>query len=177
MSIEAQLDRLNSNLEALVGAIAANTSVAATLTNAGPAPQAAESPLGNDDDKNPRGAGRPKTVYYRLANGEVVKSSSKDAPVEGAVEITKAEYEEAQKPKPAGKATDTKPAADSSNALTIDDVREVALKYRDKTNQETAKAHIATFGVASIKDLPAEKFAEFITKTNALLNGPAGDGL
>lgn len=185
MSIEQQLERLNANLEALVGAIAANTSVANAIAStasaalpAGDKPQAAENPLG-EAPANPRGAGRPKTVYYRLANGEVVKSSSKDTPVEGAVEITKDEYDAAQvKPPKAETKTEPKsePAAGTSSVTyTIDDVREVALKYRDKTSQEQAKAHIATFGVASIKDLPEAKFAEFIEKTKALIEG--GDDL
>lgn len=182
MSLEQQLERLNTNLEALVGAIAANTSTVnniAAIAGQSPAPerpQAADSPLA-DDGKNPRGAGRPKTVYYRLANGQVVKSSSKDAPTEGAVEITKAEYEAAVNN--GGKTpADTKPQS-SENPLsdspapkyTLDDVREIGLKYRDKTDQATAKAHVATFGVASLKDLPPEKFEEFITKTKALLEG------
>ena len=183
MSIEQQLERLNANLEAIVGAIAANTSVASSFTAAAAVgstdkPQAAENPLG-DAPANPRGAGRPKTLYYRLANGEVVKSSSKDTPVKGAVEITKDEYDAAQaKPNKAETKTEPKaePAAGASSVTyTIDDVREVALKYRDKTSQEQAKAHIATFGVASIKDLPEVKFAEFIEKTKALIEG--GDDL
>ena len=71
---------------------------------------------------------------------------------------------------------------------TLDDVREVALKLRDKTSMDEAKAFIATFGVAKVADLPRDKFGDFITKANEKLTrsravslqpraSPAGGGV
>ena len=51
----------------------------------------------------------------------------------------------------------------------MDDVREVALKLRDKTSMDDAKAFIATFGVAKVADLPQDKFGDFIAKANEKL--------
>jgi len=212
MSIEQQLERLNANLEALVGAIVANTSVSKSAaaadkpvfaasaekaaatggvsmntepTNAGATATEAEPAAGKDEK---RGPGRPKTRYYRADETGVAIKTSGDAPEGRWTEISKAEYDKANNAvaastKPAAKAEPTpEPAADSASdpfaddepatpakQYTLDDVREVALKLRDKTSMDDAKAFIATFGVAKVADLPQDKFGDFIAKANEKL--------
>ena len=208
MSIEQQLERLNANLEALVGAIAANTSVSkSTLaadkpvfaasaekaavtggvsmkdeaTNAD-ATTTETAPAAGKDEK--RGPGRPKTRYYRADETGVTIKTSGDVPEGRWTEISKAEYDKANhtaatgvKSAPKSEPTtepDADPFADDEPAApakeyTLDDVREVALKLRDKTSMDEAKAFIATFGVAKVADLPQDKFGDFIAKANEKL--------
>lgn len=208
MSIEQQLERLNANLEALVGAIAANTSVSKSApaadkpvfaasaekaavtggvsmkdetTNAG-ATVTETAPAADKDEK--RSPGRPKTRYYRADETGVTIKTSGDVPEGRWTEISKAEYDKANhaaatgvKSAPKSEPT-TEPAADPfaddepaapAKEYTLDDVREVALKLRDKTSMDEAKAFIATFGVAKVADLPQDKFGDFIAKANEKL--------
>lgn len=135
MSIEAQLERLNTNLENLVGAIAANTSVASALTsNAAPA-AAPEKP-----------AKAPKK-----------EKATEPAPAPAAEPVPAAEVPQAEVDPFADD------VADAAPTYTLDDVREAGLKLKDKIGLEKTREFIAKFGVSTIKDVPESKFAEFVT--------------
>jgi hypothetical protein len=183
MSIEAQIERLNANIENLVGVLAAvasrgTSAPAVAPVNPGPTVTTSPAPAGG------AGPGRPRTVYYRLPNGQAVKSSSKDTPVGGAVEITKAEYEKAVAAPPVEVVKGGAAPAQEADAFgepadepatagpTLDDVRNAGLAYRDKHGVDEAKKLIATFGVAKLADMPEARWAEFIAKAN----GAGDDG-
>lgn len=166
MSIESEMQTLNANLAelngligSLVGAIAANTSVAASITS--PAALAAAAPAAEKPAK-PR---KPKTEATAVA-----------APAASAMGVSAEQVADdlAKAPAEAPQANDD-PFGDLNEAetpaptYTVDDVREVALKLRDATSMDKAKAFIATFGVDSIKYLPEDKFADFIAKANAAI--------
>lgn len=150
MSIETELQRLNENLQTLVGAIAANTSVAASLANSSApvaASPAAEKPT------------RTRRTKEQIAAEEAAAATPAADTV---VETPQAEDD------PFG---DTE--APAAATYTIDDVREAALKLRDATSTEKAKEFIAKFDVSTIKDLPESKFADFIQKANKVVSAAA----
>lgn len=145
MSLEAQLERLNTNIENLVGAIAANTSIAASLTNAAPA-AAPEKP-----------AKAPKKDKEVKAAEAAPAPAAETAPA--AEEVAQAEADPF-----ADDSVDTIMAAPPT--YTINDVREAGLKLKDKIGLEKTREFIAKFGVSTIKDVPESRFAEFVTAAN-----------
>lgn len=208
MSLENQLERLNTNLESLIGAIVAGNGLVSAL--ASPAitikneiatsdvADAAAAAAATGDEKS--GRGRSKTRYFKNKEGSQAVKTSGVGPGPDWVEITKAEYEsqnftnannvksareaaideKLQKAK-AEEGADQDPfgtndAASTKPARTLDDVREIALKLRDATSMDDAKAFIATFGVAKVADLPPAKFDDFVTKAQAKLDALANGG-
>lgn len=166
-----EIRNLNENIVTLIGAIAATgTSVPAQVAQ--PAPAETEKSKG----------GRPKTTYWRLSNGNVVKTSGEGGPA-GASEITKAEYEKAQleaakatqKPattEPAGNAT-SDPFGDdtqASEAITLDDVRTAAFKVRDAKGEAVAKGIIAKYA-DKLANVKAEQFGALKAELDAALSG------
>jgi hypothetical protein len=176
MSIENQIERLIAALEANTGALIAfngakpaaavtvvdKTTTPPTVTDATPAAE-----------KSTRG--RRPTRYWKLADGSAVKSSAEDAPSAGAVEVTKDEYERLNHERAtAAHAAQTTaqasedpfgdtPAAAAAPAVTMDDVRTIALAYRDANGADKAKAIIKSVGgVDSLKDVPESKWAALI---------------
>lgn len=202
MSLEQQIERLNQNLETLVGAIAASNGIVAKMLAAGGAVHtnvvndnnAAEGKTEAADtgsDEKP-GRGRPKTRYFKHKDGGQAVKTSGVGPGSDWVETTKAEYDamnlssakaaqEAQKP---AAPADEDPFADDAptaattpaKTYTLDDVREIGLKLRDTTSADDAKALIATYGVAKLAELPAAKWADFVDKANAKIK-EAEEGL
>jgi hypothetical protein len=150
MSIEAQLDRLNTNIEALVGAIAANTSVASSIANneaaAAPAPQAA-----------------PTRTRRTKAEIDAENAAKAPAPVVEAPQAAPAAEVAQAEENPFGEQTSA-PEATSTAAYTLDDVRSYGLKLRDKLGMDKAKAVVAQFGVTSLADLPAAKYSAWVRK-------------
>lgn len=163
MSLESQLERLNTNIEALVGAIAASTSIKATAA-AAPAPAAAtttEKPAKPRKAKTEAPAAAAPVASTLGVSAEQVAEDLKQAPAAApAAEAPQANDD------PFG---DLNAGETAAPTYTIDDVREAALKLRDATDMDKAKAFIAKFGVDSIKYLPEDKFADFITKANAAI--------
>ena len=134
------------------------------ITEGTPAPTAEKS-----------GRGRRPTRYWKLADGSAVKSAAEDAPSAGAVEVTKDEYERlnherataAHKAQTTAQADESpfggEPAAAAAPAVTMDDVRTVALAHRDANGADKAKAIIKSVGgVDSLKDVPEAKWAALI---------------
>jgi hypothetical protein len=193
MSIENTLERLIAALEANTGALIAfnagrtplaevvvpnKIEVVAETTPAGAAAVAA-----GIEAKS--GRGRRPTRYWKLADGSAVKSAAEDAPSAGAVEVTKDEYERLNHerataahaaqttPQAAENPFGDTPAAAAPVAPTMDDVRTVALAYRDANGADKAKAIIKSVGgVDSLKDVPEAKWAALIS---AFKGETAGD--
>lgn len=178
MSIENQIERLIAAIEANTGALIAFAGPKIDVTNVnGPATIPGPSPAEPDPAAGQKasGRGRRPTRYWKLADGSAVKSSAEDAPSAGAVEVTKDEYERlnherataAHKEQTAPQASedpfgDSPPAA-AAPAVTMDDVRTVALAYRDKHGPEAAKAIIKRVGgVDSLKDAPEGTWSKLI---------------
>lgn len=165
MSIEAQLERLNQNIESLVGAIAANTSVAASIANgntnqttAVAAPAAADKPTRTRRTKEEIAADAAKEAKATEGTLPAATTEKLDE------ELTHADQQATQAEEdPFG---DSAPATETKT-YTLDDAREAGLKLKDVVGLDKARAFISTFGVDSIKDLPADKFGAFITKANA----------
>ena len=207
MSLENQLERLNTNLESLIGAIVAGNglvsalaSPATTIKNETATSDVADAAAATATGDEKSGRGRPKTRYFKNKEGSQAVKTSGVGPGPDWVEITKAEYESqnftnANNVKSAreaaideklqkAKAEDgadqdpfgTNDAASTTPARTLDDVREIALKLRDATSMDDAKAFIATFGVAKVADLPPAKFDDFVTKAQAKLDALANGG-
>lgn len=150
MSIEAQLERLNTNLENLVGAIAANTSVASALANTGPT--ALEASL---TKVVPKKTTKPKEEVKAEAPAPA------PAPVAEAAPAPAAEVPQAEADPFADDSVEAIMA--SAPTYTLDDVREAGLKLKDKIGLEKTREFIAKFGVSTIKDVPPSRFAEFVT--------------
>jgi hypothetical protein len=180
MSLEQQLEALGNKIDTLIGVLVANGGGVANVTAVTvTAAAAAEAVAAATGEKNV--GGRPKTRYYKSADSGQVLKTSGVAPSGSWNEITKAEYDKFNND--AAKGVQTKPAAaetsqksddvfgddegEPGRTYTLDDVRETALKLRDTTSMDDAKAFIATFGVAKVAELPESKFADFITKANA----------
>ncbi len=169
-----QLVLLNSNIETLIGAIAATGGVQATRPvapthNAATSANAVAASAANNSTAGT--PGRPKTRYFRLENDEVVKSSSKDAPA-GGVEITKEEYDTlnnaaakvATKPAVVPVPTPAAPAAspfddETPAEVSFDDVRTAAYKLRDQKGVEVAKAVIEKFA-PKLPEVKPEQYAK-----------------
>jgi hypothetical protein len=180
MSIENTLERLIAALEANTGALIAFNSgrtlpaMAKVDVTTADGPATAETTPAPTAEKS--GRGRRPTRYWKLADGSAVKSAAEDAPSAGAVEVTKDEYERlnherataAHKEQTTAQATEQpfgdEPAADATApALTMDDVRTVALAYRDANGADKAKAIIKSVGgVDLLKDVPEAKWAALI---------------
>lgn len=149
MSIENQLERLNINIEALVGAIAANTSVTSAILNS-----AAQAPASAPKiTANKRGG---KATQPAEPEAETPVAESAPAPVAEAPQAAADPFGDAPAPAPA------------SQSFTLDDVREYGLKLRDAKGVEAAKKLIESFGVAKLADIPADKYAAFVRKCIAL---------
>jgi hypothetical protein len=181
MSIENLMERLIAALEANTGALIAFNSgrtlpamAKIDVTTAG-GPATAETTPAPTAEKSTRG--RRPTRYWKLADGSAVKSAAEDAPSAGAVEVTKDEYERLNHERAtAAHAAQTtaqaaeqpfgdEPAAATSEPVppTMDDVRTVALAYRDANGADKAKAIIKSVGgVDSLKDVPEAKWAALI---------------
>ena len=180
MSIENQIERLIAALEANTGALIAFAgqksevaSVVVTTTGAG------GSGVITKDEPKATGRGRRPTRYWKLADGSAVKSSAEDAPSAGAVEVTKDEYERLNHerstaahvaqttPQASEDPFGDAPAAAAAPAVTMDDVRTVALAYRDKHGPAAAKAIIKRVGgVDSLKDAPEGTWSKLIAAFN-----------
>lgn len=191
MSIENQIERLTAAIEANTGALIAllNNSGdkifaaggAVHVVNTGalaadPTPSKIEV---TKDEPKATGRGRRPTRYWKLADGSAVKSSAEDAPSAGAVEVTKDEYERLNHerstaahvaqttPQASEDPFGDAPAAAAAPAVTMDDVRSVALAYRDKHGPEAAKAIIKRVGgVDSLKDAPEGTWSKLVAAFN-----------
>lgn len=184
MSIDAKLDRLIAAMETLAGAVIANTAALQSGQAAAPAApvsaQPAAEPAPAAEQPQPTGAsgpGRPRTVFYRLSDGSVVKQTSRDPVPDGAQPATKAEYEAAQEQAaPAAAAAPSAPAAEEAPAvaapteLTIDDARNAALAIRDKFGLDRAKEVLKGFGIEKVGDLKPEQIGAFLEVCADALN-------
>ncbi len=192
MSIENQIERLIAALEANTGALIATAdnqvrvvNTAAIAADATPSKievvkDEAAAPTHTAVEPPARsGQGRRPTRYWKSPDGSVVKSSAADAPGAGAVEITKDEYERLNHarataahvaqttPQASEDPFGDAPAAAAAPAVTMDDVRSVALAYRDKHGPEAAKAIIKRVGgVDSLKDAPEGTWSKLIAAFN-----------
>ena len=182
MSIDAKLDRLIAAMETLAGAVIANTAALQSGQAAAPAaaseqPQPAAEPAPAAEQPQPTGAsgpGRPRTVFYRLSDGSVVKQTSRDPVPDGAQPATKAEYEAAQEQAaaaaPSAPAAEEAPAVAAPTELTIDDARNAALAIRDKFGLDRAKEVIKGFGIEKVGDLKPEQIGAFLKVCADALN-------
>lgn len=186
MSLENQIERLNNNIENLVGAlvafatnrvvnVTAPASAASTETATTSAPATTAS--GTPEKATGTGRGRRPTRYWKLTDGSAVKSSGADSPSAGAVEIEQAEYERiinSQAIQAHAKAVgaDT-PQADALSedepatpSITLEDVRTAAFSYRDKHGPEKAKALIKKHGSEKLAELPEANWSAFVAEAN-----------
>lgn len=180
--LHAQLDRLNRNLETLTGILAASNSAvsdAKTILADSSAPTAASvtpaAPAASAATPEKKGRGRPRTRYFYNSSRHFVQENT-DSPGPEWVEVTKTKFEEIRdkiasgelKPvhdAPSASAQDDpfadEPTGSPSAAFTLDDVRNVAFKVRDKFGMDKAKALIGKY--ATKLDQVAEKdFAALI---------------
>lgn len=176
MSIENTLERLIAALEANTGAIIATAGGKTSQADIAAVVEKLEAPTTPAPTPEAKsGRGRRPTRYWKLADGSAVKSAAEDAPSAGAVEVTKDEYERLNHERAtAAHAAQTTaqadenpfgdtPAAAAAPAVTMDDVRTVALAYRDANGADKAKAIIKSVGgVDSLKDVPESKWAALI---------------
>ena len=185
MSIENQIERLTAAIEANTGA------VIALLNNTEPASPEQKAAVSAVIDKTTTPPtvtapaaekstrGRRPTRYWKLADGSAVKSSAEEAPSAGAVEVTKDEYERLNHerstaahvaqttPQASEDPFGDAPVAAAAPAVTMDDVRSVALAYRDKHGPEAAKAIIKRVGgVDSLKDAPEGTWSKLVAAFN-----------
>lgn len=175
MSIENQIERLIAALEANTGALIAlmdnKVDYAAIANTVAPIPAEPDPAAGQKTSTR----GRRPTRYWKLADGSAVKSSAEEAPSAGAVEVAKDEYERLNHarataahvaqttPQASEDPFGDAPAAAAAPAVTMDDVRSVALAYRDKHGPEAAKAIIKRVGgVDSLKDAPEGTWSKLI---------------
>lgn len=192
MSIDAKLDRLIAAMETLAGAVIANANAlqsaqaaAAAFSQAAAPAAAPAAPVSaqlapaaeQPQSAGASGPGRPRTVFYRLSDGSVVKQTSRDPVPDGAQPATKAEYEAAQEQAaPAAAAAPSAPAAEEAPAvaapteLTIDDARNAALAIRDKFGLDRAKEVIKGFGIEKVGDLKPEQIGAFLKVCADALN-------
>lgn len=184
MSIENQIERLTAAIEANTGALIAllnnngekvfAAGGAVHVVNAGPIPAEPDPAAGQKSTR-----GRRATRYWKLADGSAVKSSAEEAPSAGAVEVTKDEYERLNHerstaahvaqatPQASEDPFGDAPATAAAPVVTMDDVRSVALAYRDKHGPEAAKAIIKRVGgVDSLKDAPEGTWSKLIAAFN-----------
>lgn len=195
MSIENLIERLTAAIEANTGAVIAllnhngektfAAGGAVHVVNAGGMNTGAliPGPIPAEPDpaagQKATGRGRRPTRYWKLADGSAVKSSAEEAPSAGAVEVTKDEYERLNHerstaahvaqttPQASEDPFGDAPAAAAAPAVTMDDVRTVALAYRDKHGPEAAKAIIKRIGgVDSLKDAPEATWSKLVAAFN-----------
>lgn len=187
MSIENQIERLTAAIEANTGALIAlmnNKVDYAAIANAvAPIPAVVAGPIPAEPDpaagQKATGRGRRPTRYWKMADGSAVKSSAEEAPSAGAVEINKDEYERLNHerstaahvaqttPQASEDPFGDAPVAAAAPAVTMDDVRTVALAYRDKHGPEAAKAIIKRVGgVDSLKDAPEGTWSKLVAAFN-----------
>lgn len=188
MSLELQIERLNNNIENLVGAlvafatnrainVTAPASVASTETATTSAPATTGS--GTPEKATGTGRGRRPTRYWKLTDGSAVKSSGADSPSAGAVEIEQPEYERVinskaiqEHAKLVGAETSQADAfgedevANTAPSITLEDVRTAAFAYRDKHGPDKAKALIKKHGAEKLAELPEGNWTAFVAEAN-----------
>lgn len=183
--LHAQADRLNRNLETLIGLMAAAGSTVQDATaivagNTAPAPATAIAAAEAPTEK--KGRGRPRIRYFYNSSRHFVQENT-DSPGKEWVEITKTKYEEIRDkiasgelkpvydaPTTAGTATPApvqddpfadEPAVASAKAFTLDDVRNAAFKVRDKFGMDKAKGLIGKYA-AKLDQVAETDFAALI---------------
>lgn len=171
-----QIALLNENITTLIGAIAATGGMQ-------PQAQAQLEPQAATETKSEASkASRPKTRYYRLSSGTVVKSSG-DTPA-GATEISKDDYDAANlaaaktatdaKGTSAGNAASDPFSDDKAPAVTLDDIRTLAFKLRDTKGADAAKAIIEKFAT-KLAEVKPEQFGKLSAALKDALNGVGDD--
>jgi hypothetical protein len=195
--IYSQLDRLNKNLEAWIGMVAVARATDPTAPPPAPvaietAPaveaQAVEAAVAVDaptpDAATPASVakrGRPKKMRYWREGSTGVLEEATDAPGVGWTEITKAKFD-AMRESPAAVSTtaptpvaddpfadEDEPAAAAVPTVTLDQVREIAFKVRDKFGNDLAKDLIGRYAV-KLAEIPESRYAEFVAEAQAFLS-------